>query len=51
MRDRLKRLEDRHKNSSTMTMSEAEQILDITSRALQDESDPHYHRSDAARLT
>ena len=44
LRDQLKRLEDRQKNSSTMTISEAEEILDITSRALQDQSDPYYHR-------
>jgi hypothetical protein len=44
LRDQLLRLEDRHKNSPTLTMSEAEEILDITSRALQDESDLHYHR-------
>jgi len=43
--DRLKHLEDRQKNSSTMTIREAEEILDITSRALQDESDPYYHRA------
>lgn len=44
LRDRLKGLEDRQKNSCTMTMTEAEEILDITSRALQDQSDLHYHR-------
>lgn len=43
--DRLKHLEDRQKNSSTMTIREAEEILDITRSALQDESDPYYHRA------
>jgi len=36
--------EHRHENFPTMTMPEAEEILDITSRALQDQSDLHYHR-------
>ncbi len=37
--------ENRQENSSTMTIREAEEILDITSSALQDESDPYYHRA------
>jgi len=44
LRGQLRRLEDRHKNSSTMTMTEAEEIIDITSSALQDQSDAYYHR-------
>ncbi len=44
LRDRLNQLEDRQKSSSTMTMSQAEETLDIASRALQDESDTFYHR-------